>query len=111
LKKWLVEYKFQDWKVHRTSPAKKGHPVTKEEKDARAEEIARLLADNQVWHSHGRRIGIATLTHLLKLEIDDFSSDVDLTKIIRDYSDFALEHIIRERYNFFFHSKKLIVGG
>ena len=51
LKKWLVEFKFRDWDKHRTTPATLGRLVTADEKQARAEEIAKLLGDNRPWHS------------------------------------------------------------
>lgn len=73
LKKWLVEYKFNNWTVHETTPSKKGQPVTKEEKRQRAEEIAKTLGDNKRWHSHGRMIGPDTLRDVLRLKIDDYS--------------------------------------
>jgi hypothetical protein len=57
LKKWLVEYKFRDWTGHGTNSAKKGQKVTDQEKQERAEEIAKKLGDNKLWHSHGRMIG------------------------------------------------------
>ena len=73
LKKWLVDYKFRDWATHQTNPDKFGQPVTEDEKKARAEEIATLLSDNKIWHSHGRKIGVRTLQQLLRLKIEDFS--------------------------------------
>jgi hypothetical protein len=105
LKKWLVEYKFSDWTVHATTPAKKDQPVTKEEKEARAEEIANALSDNKLWYSHGRMIGIATLTHLLKLKIEDYSYDDALRSLIRHYNDFLVEYVQRQNYTIFFHNK------
>ncbi len=51
LKKWLVEYKFRDWTTHGTHPEKLGQPVTPEEKEARAEEIAVELGTHSKWHS------------------------------------------------------------
>jgi len=72
LKKWLVEYKFKDWVTHQTNPEKQGQAVTAAEKQERAEEIARLLADNRRWHSHNRRIGVGTLQSVLRLRIDDY---------------------------------------
>lgn len=64
LKKWLVEYKFKDWKVHGTNPEKIGQEVTEDEKQQRAQEIALLLSDNKIWHSHGRKIGVRTVQNL-----------------------------------------------
>jgi len=83
LKKWLVEYKFKDWTTHQTNPGKLKQPVTDAEKRERAEEIARVLADNKLWHSHGRRIGTGTLQSVLRLKIDDYSANVDLRNQIR----------------------------
>ena len=108
LKKWLVEYKFKEWKNHGTSPDKKGKPVTQEEKAQRAEEIARLLGNNQMWHSHGRMIGIKTLTDMLKLQIEDYSKDNTLRNLIRSYNDLIVEFIGRSGFTLFFHSRNYI---
>jgi hypothetical protein len=105
LKKWLVEYKFRNWTTHHASSAKRGQPVTEPEKQERAEEIARMLADNKLWHSHGRRIGIGTLQNVLRLKIDDYSADVELRNQIRSYNDFLIEFIIRENHPSFLHSR------
>ncbi|MBV6523135.1 MAG: hypothetical protein MNPFHGCM_03303 [Gemmatimonadaceae bacterium] len=105
LKKWLVEYKFKDWVEHQTNPAKVGHPVTPSEKEERAEEIARLLGDNKLWHSHGRMIGPATLQRLLRLRIDDYSHDATLKPLVRSYNDLLVEYIARSDYKFFMHSR------
>jgi hypothetical protein len=106
LKKWLVEYKFKDWTTHATSPTKRGQPVTEAEKQQRAEEIAKLLSDNKIWHSHGRKIGIGTLQSLLKLKIEDYSTDSDLRGKIRSYSEFITDYISRHEYPFFLHSRR-----
>ena len=75
LKKWLVEYKFKDWVTHQSTPDKLNQAVTPEEKQQRAEEIATMLSDNKVWHSRGRKIGAATLSRVIKLKIEDYSTD------------------------------------
>jgi len=106
LKKWLVEYKFHDWYTHNTNPRKKGKPVTLKEKGERAEEIARLLGDNKLWHSHGRMIGINALTNPLRLKIEDYSRETELRNLIRSYNDLIVEYIRRANSLFFFlHSK------
>ena len=64
-----------------------------------------MLADNKLWHSHGRRIGISTLQQVLRLKIDDYSSQVDLRSKIRAYNDFLIEYIVRENYPFFLHNR------
>jgi hypothetical protein len=62
LKKWLVAYKFKDWTVHRTTGA--GTPVSLQEKEGRAEEIAAALSDNKRWHMHGRALSVERLKEL-----------------------------------------------
>jgi hypothetical protein len=105
LKKWLVEFKFRDWTEHRTDPAKKGQRVTDEEKQDRAEQIARMLGDNKLWHSHGRMIGPATLTQILRLEINDYSSDNTLRPLIRSYNDLLTDYIARGGFSLFMHNR------
>ena len=105
LTNWLVEYKFKDWHTHGSNPEKLGKPVTSAEKAARAEEIARLLGDNKVWHSHGRMIGPGTLSRVLRLKIEDYSKDPVLRPLIRSYNDLIVEYIARRDAKFFFHSK------
>ena len=104
-KRWLVEYKFKDWTVHRTDPAKKGQPVLLAEKESRADEIAKKLSDNQEWHSHGRSIGVGKLRDLLKIEIDDYSRDAKLRPLIREYNDLIIEYIRRGNFRVFLHSR------
>ena len=105
LKKWLVEYKFKDWEKHGTTPAKIGTSVTVAEKQQRAKEIAILLADNKVWHSHGRAIGVATLQKVLKLKIEDYSSDTVLRPLIREYSDLLTNYVLKNEHQIFMHSR------
>jgi len=106
LKKWLVEYKFKDWVVHKTSPTKLNQPVTKDEKIQRAKEIASILSDNRIWHSHRRKIGLKTLSDILKLKIEDYSEDRGLQTIIRSYNDFLIDYITRNNIRFFLHNRK-----
>lgn len=106
LKRWLVEYKFRTWVTHETTPEKIGNPVTTEEKQQRAEEIAKMLSDNKIWHSHGRKIGAATLRAVLKLKIEDYSNDAELRGKVLAYSDFLTDYITRHEYPYFFHSRR-----
>lgn len=106
LKTWLVDFKFKDWKTHQTDPDKLGKKVTKSEKEDRAEEIAKLLGDNKIWHSHGRMIGIATLTRILRLKIEDYSKDDSLRDMIRSYNDMLTDYIVRTNRPYFFHSRR-----
>jgi hypothetical protein len=113
LENWLATYKFKNWKKHRTHNP--GTPVTPEEKTLRAKEIAKKLADNKHWHSHGRQIGMKTLKDELRLEIDDFGKNSTLQKHIRRYSDTLSDWITRNGFPFFLHNrhvnKNLISAG
>lgn len=105
LKKWLVDYKFKNWEKHRTSVKKRGKPVTKKEKQQRAEEIAKMLSNNKLWHSHGRKIGLTTLSGILKLEIEDYSKNEELRTKIRSYNDFLVDYLRRYEVPLFLHSR------
>jgi hypothetical protein len=105
LKTWLVKYKFKDWTVHQTTPDLVGKPVTLREKEKRAEDIAQLLSDNKLWHSHGRFIGMSTLRDLLRLKIEDYSQNEELRAKIRDYSRLLTDYVKRSRNEFFLHSR------
>ena len=103
LKEWLVKYKFKNWNNH-----KDGTPVTPAQKEDRAKEIAKDLGDNKLWHSHGRSIGVAALTHILKLKIEDYSADITLKPLIREYNDLTCQYILRNGAEVFLHSRKFI---
>lgn len=105
LKKWLVDYKFADWEKHRTNPDKKGKPVTAQEKQERAEKIAKDLGDNKLWHSHGRMIDAFTLREILRLDIEDYSKNLELRAMIRSYNDLLIEYIRRSNFKIFMHSR------
>jgi len=105
LKKWLAEYKFKNWTEHRSDPGKLGHAVTAAERTQRAEEIASQLSNNRIWHSHGRKISAATLNSVLRLEIDDYSSNQALRSKIRAYNDFLIDYINRNDQRSFLHSR------
>lgn len=102
LKDWLVKYKFKTWTHHRSDPVKKGQEVTLEEKQERAEEIAKQLANNKLWKAHGRFINMNTLRTLLKLEIDDFGQDANLREKLRAYHDTLVEFAVTRADNTFF---------
>lgn len=87
LKKWLTKYKFKDWTTH----SKDSTPVTLEEKEARALEIANKLSDNNVWKSHGRPI-----------KIIDYEKDAELNEIIGEYYDVLSEYIRSHNFSGFF---------
>lgn len=103
LKEWLVKYKFKNWNTH-----KDGSTVSTQQKEDRAKDIAKDLGDNKLWHSHGRSIGVAALTHILKLKIEDYSADTVLKPLIREYNDLICQYILRNGTEAFLHSRKFI---
>lgn len=80
--KWLQEHKFQNWTHHRTHNP--GTPVTAEEKNARAREIADNLCNHSQWLSHGRSIKMTDLQSI-GLEITDYGKNAELSDAIRRY--------------------------
>ena len=102
LQDWLVKYKFKDWKTH----ASTGHEVTESAKRDRAKEIADMLSDNNVWHSHGRKIGVAVLRNVLKLKIEDYSKDGPLRTRVRRYSEFLFDYLRRHDLPYLLHSRR-----
>jgi hypothetical protein len=105
LKKWLVQYKFKDWLTHRTNNP--GSPVTPAEKEARATEIATLLSNNTHWNSHGRFIGISTLTKECRLDIDDFGKDPNLQKAVRTYNDVLSDYLGRAQIRSYLYNRNV----
>ena len=88
LEEWLVKYKFKNWKVTEN----RGLKVTAQMKRDRAVEIAQMLNDTKVWHSHSRGISMEVLKRKLKLHIDaledkpDVKNSVDnLVTLFQDY--------------------------
>jgi len=79
---WLKEHKFKSWISHRTHNP--GTPVTPQEKETRAKEIAATLCDHSKWLTHGRSIKLADLQST-GLEIMDYSKSPELADAIRRY--------------------------
>ena len=103
LKNWLAKYKFKDWIEHSD-----GHPVSAEEKIARAVEIATILSDNNRWKSHGRPINIDVLRTELHLKINDFEDDEELNTLINSYYTHQIEYVRNHNYNIFFQTRLFI---
>jgi hypothetical protein len=100
LKTWLVKYKFKDWSTHSST----GDDVTPEEKEVRAEQIAEQLSDHKKWHSHGRSINIQTLKGDLNLLIEDYTDNIELRNLVRNYSDLLLDCAKTRNMQYIFHS-------
>lgn len=78
--KWLKEYKFKNWTVHESSQT----PVSEQERENRANEIASELCNHSKWLTHGRSIGIEELREL-KLVVTDYSKNPELNDAITRY--------------------------
>lgn len=102
LKQWLVAYKFKNWTHHKTTSP--GTPVTQQQKEQRAEQIAKDLADNKRWHSHSRMISMACLQKDLRVEIDDYSAVPALRDNVKIYAALLQEHLDRQGSHYFVHS-------
>jgi hypothetical protein len=91
LEEWLAKYKFRDWK----KTEKRGQKVTLAMKKARAGDIANKLNDVRRWNSHGIGINMQVLRRELKLKIDDFGEDKDLSQAIRAYHRLLFDYLNR----------------
>lgn len=101
----FYEPPLSEFAQRRPSISADGRPVTDREKKERAVEIAGILGDHKLWHSHGRMIGPQTLAaRPLKLAIDDYSADDQLRPLIRAYNDLQVEYMARGGYSSFMHS-------
>ena len=99
---WLPKYKFKDWKKTETT----GTVVSDDLRTKRAEKIAKTLGDAAKWHSHGRGISMRELTgEDLKLKIDDFGADEELSHLIRNYHGLAVDYCGKLGYSEYVHSK------
>lgn len=102
LTKWLATYKFKNWTRHHDNT-----PVTSEEKQSRAVEIATNLSDNNKWKSHGKGISIAEL-RALKLKIEDYGENPSLRSLIRDYYNAMDEYVRMKNINIFIQNRVFI---
>src|ERR1035437_7036486 len=77
--KWLAQYKFSKWATHSD-----GRPVTAEEREIRANELASELCNHARWLSHGRSIRIDDLAEL-RIKVTDYSKNSELSDAITRY--------------------------
>lgn len=99
LKKWLTTYKFKDW--HTTNSRQiKVSPAMKTE---RAEQIAKQLSDNTLWHSHSRGISRDTLEHDLKLRIDRLEEHAKLATAVSAYHTLLVDYLDQREMRHFVH--------
>lgn len=98
---WLPKYKFKDWLKTTT----KGKKVTAAMRKSRANKIASTLGDASKWHSHGRGISMKELTGAdVKLVVDDFGVDPDLSTAIRNYHGLAVDYFGKMGLRGYIHS-------
>lgn len=89
LKEWLTKYKFKNW----TKTETQQKDVTPQMREGRALEIAKTLMNHEKWHSHGRPLSMDVLRRDLKLLIEDFGADPELSKQIAEYSQFLADYM------------------
>ena len=99
---WLPVYKFKNWGNTMTP----GQKVTLSMKKDRAKSIAATLGDATKWHSHGRGISMVELmADDIKLRIDDFGSEPELSSIIRNYHGLAVDFGAKQGLHNFIHTQ------
>lgn len=80
VKNWIVEYQYKNWNNH----ASTNHPVSMQEKQAKAEEIAQKLCKQSEWFLHNRSIKANELLNM-GLFITDYSKNEQLNDAITRY--------------------------
>ncbi len=103
LVEWLPKYKFKNWTIHKTSQA----PVTEEDKETRAMEIAQNLSDNKEWKSHGRPISREELGRL-KLQIDKLEEKKDAYKAVTAYHELMMDYVKKYDMKVFIHTRSFL---
>lgn len=102
IKKWLVKYKFKDWTTHSD-----GTPVTIDEKNIRATEIANNLSNNNIWKSHGRSITMQELEDM-KLKIFDYGTVPELSDKIENYYSVLSDYVTKYQTRVFVHTRRFL---
>jgi hypothetical protein len=102
LRKWLAAFKFKNWFSTQT----RGLQVDDAMRLQRADEIARMLSDNELWFSHSRGISMKTLREELKLEIDDLDQRPLVGELVREYHGLLRDYLLREQASAFMHTRE-----
>lgn len=103
LTNWLSTYKFENWKIHSSTE----EAVTEEEKKQRAKEIAKVLSDNERWHSHGRMISRDTLlSDPIRLQIEKLEDIPRLSSALDDCVELLKDYVEKERLSSFVHTRQ-----
>ena len=106
LKNWLVKYKFKNWE--RTEG--KNKKVTSKMKERRAVEVAECLNDTRRWNSHGRGISMEVLRIDVKIQIEDFGKNPQLSKEIRGYYRLLKDYMLKRSYDGIIHAHRSFRG-
>ena len=104
LEKWLVKYKFKNWKEAQHKGCK--IEVTDKLRKNRARTIAKKLSNPDRWHSHGRGISMEVLRQDIGLDINDFRNDKELNDAIRVYCKLLQDYMIRLRHMAVLHRRE-----
>ena len=88
---YLRDYKFNNWTIHSSS----GTPVTAEDKEKRASEIAQQLCDHSIWKTHSRGITRDVAESVCRLNISHPEDVPGLNSAIKRF--WALLYWIFER--------------
>jgi serine dehydrogenase proteinase len=105
LKRWLVRYKFKNWKKTKTHR----RTVTPELRKKRAEEIGAKLCDTQKWFSHSRGISMQVLKRDLKLEIEDIDKKPDIRTALENYYELLENYLTTIRASGALHAGEMLV--
>lgn len=106
LKKWLVKYKFKNWKTTRTN----GKTVTPAMKEKRAAAIATTLNDIRRWKSHGRGLTMDVIDGEINLLIEDFGRDPMLNQKVRSYYRLLQDYMMTVRQSIAIHTAERYRG-
>lgn len=102
LREWLPKYKFKNW----TMRSQTGEPVSPEDRQNRADQVAEVLGDAQRWHSHGRGITCDDLgSEEIKLKINNYGTNADLKNFIRNYRDLLVDYMGKRTWHAALHTK------
>lgn len=83
---WLVKYNLSS--------------IKDTEKNKIALYIAKTLSDNNIWHSHSRKISIDNLKDL-QIDIEDYSKEEDLKQIITNYHESIMTYFQLNNLNIY----------
>jgi hypothetical protein len=79
VKEYLVNHKFKSWVIH----SKTSKPVSDQERNDRAQEIASLLCEHDKWKNHGHAITREAAWDVCKLKIEHAEDITGLDRAMR----------------------------